>query len=111
MLVNAGEDSIPRVNATLILSLLTGLNAIAIIVWFQAIFKIQILGRTRLENFTWAVPVMILNFLLVFYKKHYEKAEKTYSNSWGKGKNMNALIAIFYVIVTAILFWLSIRLS
>lgn len=68
MLLRFGEDEVPRINATLIMSLLFGLNATAVFTLVSVIAKEDIIIGSRAHSMILAGLIIGLNFYIIFLR-------------------------------------------
>lgn len=105
-----GEDDMPRYNAVLLLSICTILNFISgVALAMIATRKIILVGGPKVYLFLIGLLIILLNSYFVFGKKRYVKIEAKFSG-YSKGQKLiNKLVALFYIVLTVVLLYLSLR--
>ena len=99
----------PRVETALILTILTGFNAITILALLSEFIGMQILAGKKIYVMLILSPIVFINMLLIFYMQRYKKIEEKQLLRWTEAKNKNILIAIGYIIITVAFFCLAIQ--
>lgn len=99
----------PRTEVALMLSLLTAFNIIPIIFLFSFLTRVPVFSGKKIYIMIALLPIALFNFLMIFYKNRYKDIEEDLSARWGKEKRRNILITIFYIVLTVIFLWLSLR--
>lgn len=95
------EESIPRYNAVLLMSILSILNFFSIVSLLMIITnKIFIVNLPGPYLFAIGLLIIVANAYRVFGGKRYLTIEEKYEKESRKSKTINSLIAITYVILT-----------
>lgn len=105
------EEEMPRINAVLMLSLLTTLNIIPILFLISTLTEASIFSGSKIRIMIALFPIIAFNYLLIFYKSRYKRIEEYLSAKWNKEKVRNILITFFYLLCTGIILWFSLRTS
>jgi hypothetical protein len=103
------DNETPRIEAVLILSFLTTLNVVTFFGLISTFIGESILSNNKLYVMLELSPVFGINFLLIFYKRQYQKIESALQPGWKKEKRKNIVITIGYIIFTVAFFMLSIE--
>jgi uncharacterized membrane protein len=103
------DNETPRIEAVLILSFLTTLNVVTFFGLISTFIGESILSNNKLYVMLELSPVFGINFLLIFYKRQYQKIESDLQPGWKKEKRKNIVITIGYIIFTVAFFMLSIE--
>jgi hypothetical protein len=103
------DNETPRIEAVLILSFLTTLNVVTFFGLISTFIGESILSNNKLYVMLELSPVFGINFLLIFYKRQYQKIESDLQPGWKKEKIKNIVITIGYIIFTVAFFMLSIE--
>ncbi len=108
-ITSLGEESIPRYNAVLLLSILTILNFITIVVLLMIVTdRIIIVNLPRLYLFVIGLIIIAINSYIVFGNKRYLDIEERYRNEDKSARTRNNLKAIVYVVLTILFLILSV---
>lgn len=100
-IIALGEESIPRYNAVLLLSILTILNFITAIVFVMLITRtIVIVNLPKGYLFILGLLIIAMNSYRIFGKNRYKVIEESYRVESKKDRTKNNLIAILYVVLT-----------
>lgn len=103
-----GEDSIPRYNAVLLLSILTILNFITVIVLIMIVTrKIIIVDLPKEYLFVIGLFIIGLNSYRVFGKNRYKIIEDRFKGEGNESRIKNNLFAVAYVILTILFLVMS----
>lgn len=103
------ERETPRTEVVLILSLLTAINIITIFGLLGLFMGKSFFSDKKIYVMIMLSPIVVLNFLLIFYKQRYKKIEVNLSPTWKNEKSKNILITILYIIFTIVFFCLSVE--
>ena len=98
----------PRTEVALILSFLTAVNIITIFGLLSAFTGESIISGKKLYVMIMLSPIVVLNFLFIFYNHRYKKIEEKLSSTWKTEKRKNILIMLLYVSFTIACFCLSV---
>lgn len=111
MLIRFGqnESDMPRLNAAILISICTMLNAIAAIGFLIAVTGKVIIVQSKVYTGIVATLLLLLNISLIFYKKRYRAVEATLAASWTEHKAKNVLITLIYIVFTTVFVIISIR--
>jgi hypothetical protein len=98
------------------ISILMGVNLLTLLIWIRAfsnrkfkvilpvsLFNVQPLNTFISIFFTFFIPFLILNYLLIFNNEHYNVLLKTYSAKNGKRYLWYAAISVGILVVPYIL--------
>lgn len=101
LITSLGEDSIPRYNAILLLSILAILNFITIVVLIMIVTrKIFIVDLRKEYLFVIGLLIIAFNSYRIFGKNRYKIIEDRFKDEDKKSKRRNSLLAIAYVVLT-----------
>jgi uncharacterized membrane protein len=96
------ERETPRTEAVLVLSLLTAFNIIPIIFLVSSFTKEPVFSGKKISIMIMLLPVVLLNFLLIFYRDRYKDIEERLSAKWDEEKRRNIIITLLYILFTAV---------
>lgn len=99
----------PRAETALILSILTGFNAITILALLTEFIGMPVFSAKKIYIMVMLSPVVFANLLLIFYKQRYKKIEEKLLPTWKQTKNNNIFIAVSYIVFTIAFFCLTIQ--
>lgn len=100
-----GEETIPRYNAVLLMSILAILNFITVVVILMIVSRrIIIVDLPKAYLFVIGLVIIAMNSYIVFAKKRYLDIERRYEKEDRKLRIKNNLKAVSYVIMTILLF-------
>lgn len=103
-----GENYIARYNAVLLLSILTILNFITAIVFIMIVTrKIVIVDLQKGYLFAIGLLIIAFNSYTIFGKNRYKIIEDRFKYEGNKAKIRNNLLALTYVVLTLLLFVVS----
>jgi len=100
----------PRSEAVLMLSLLTMLNVVPVLFLISYLTNTPFFSGKKIYIMIALLPIVILNFLLIFYRNRYRIIEERLAPKWAEEKRRNILITIMYIVFTFIFIWVSLIL-
>ncbi len=107
-LIYLGQETTPRYNAVLLLSILTILNFISFaILLILTTKRMLILDLNKMYLFLIGLVIIGINSYVVFGKKRYLEIERTFGQENKSMRVRNNYKAIGYVILTVIIFIFS----
>ena len=107
-ITNLGEESIPRYNAVLLLSILSILNFITVVVLVMIVTrKIIIVNLPKGYLFIIGLLIVALNSYRVFGNNRYKNIEDRFKNESKGARTRNNLLAVTYIVLTILLFVVS----
>ncbi|MCG2613446.1 hypothetical protein LZZ85_04105 [Terrimonas sp. NA20] len=105
-----GDESIPRYNAVLLLSIFTMFNFIIAVIFLMIITgKIIVVDLPKAYLFAIGLLIIAINSYRVFRKDRYKIIEERFGNDTRNTSIKNNLLAVVYIILTILCFVVSLH--